>query len=258
MDDDVREELQRLRARAYGPGGDIESDPRAWARLWDLEDLEKQERERAQGAAVADARDGEAPPSAQSVRTAAPTDTIPDAEDPTPAAHPVPLLRTRRRIWVAALALAAVAAVASAATAAGTSFTAVDRATGTAQVDALTPAPDVELDAAGYLGFDPEQTIGYADYYGLTAFAGSTQIDSEGSRADCLLLADTVALKDADSTRRSSGVRSGGCGAGPFPATVEFVVTSSFPAEFRARFPVGSAVQFVRDGDDIGVFTDAR
>lgn len=246
MDDDVHAELRRLRARAYGPDADISDDPAAQARLWELEQLDKPDRSPAPAAEHASA-DAAAPDEA-------PAD---DGGEQARADARPPLLRTRRRVRMAALALAGVAAVASAATAVGTSFTAVDRGSGIAQVDALTPSSDVELTEVGYLGFDPSQVRGFADYYGLTAFAGSTQIDSEGNRADCLLLSDTDDLDDGDASGRSGGVRSGGCGAGPFPATVEFIVTSSFPAQFRSRFPVGSAVQFVLDGDDVGVFSDA-
>ena len=37
MDDDVREELRLLRARAYGPQADIADDPVAVSRLRDLD-----------------------------------------------------------------------------------------------------------------------------------------------------------------------------------------------------------------------------
>lgn len=254
MDDDVREELRSLRARAYGPDADIATDPSAVQRLRELEELDRRP------PAPPERADADRPPgpvgSDAEVPASDPSDEF-DASDDETAPNRRPLLRSRRSVWIAAAALAGVAVVASVATAVGTSFTAVDRTAGIAQVDALTPAPDLQIDFAGYLGFDPEQTRGYADYYGLTAFAGPTQIDSEGNRAECLLLSDTDDMNGSDSGARSSGVRSGGCGAGPFPATVEFIVTPSFPAEFRARFPVGSAVQFVLDGDDVGVFSDA-
>lgn len=257
MDDDVREELRSLRARAYGPDADIATDPSAVQRLRELEELDRRPPAPPERA---DASPSAAPVGGNAELSASDSSDSSDEFDPPDddaAPNRRPLLRSRRRVWIAAAALAGVAVVASAATAVGTSFTAVDRTAGIAQVDALTPAPDLQIDFAGYLGFDPEQTRGFADYYGLTAFAGPTQIDSEGNRAECLLLSDTDDMNDADSGGRASGVRSGGCGAGPFPATVEFIVTPSFPAEFRARFPVGSAVQFVLDGDDVGVFSDA-
>ena len=48
----------------------------------------------------------------------------------------------------------------------------------------------------------------------------------------------------------------GGCGAGIFPATVEFVVAEGMPDAFVERFPIGTSVQFVFDGENVGVFAD--
>lgn len=242
MDVDDGTELERLRARAYGPHADIASDPAAVARLRELED-----RERMRTAPL----EAEADPDV--VADAPEADPEPEETEPTPRR---PLLRSRRRVWVAALAVAGVVALTSAATAAGVSVTAVDRTSGIAQTDTLTADPDAQLGSAGYLGFDPEQTRGFADYYGLTVFSGVSQIDSEGNQAECLIALDTSEVRDADSPRSAPrGIRVGGCGAGPFPASVEFIVTSSFPEPFRARYPVGTAMQFVLDDGNVGVFS---
>jgi hypothetical protein len=48
----------------------------------------------------------------------------------------------------------------------------------------------------------------------------------------------------------------GGCGAGVFPATVEFVVAEGMPDAFVEQFPIGTSVQFVFDGENVGVFAD--
>lgn len=254
MDDEVQDELRRLRARAYGPGADIADDPVAVARLRELEELD---RTRQHTALPSDAVvDGGAEAERTGVAASAGLDDLDPADiDQTPRP---PLLRTRRRVWVAAVGVAAVVVAASALTAVGMSFTTVERTPGIAQTDALTPAPELDPAAVGYLGFDPEQSRGFEDYYGLTAFAGPTQIDSEGNRADCLLISDTADVADSGGALRSNaGVRFGGCAAGLFPATAEFIVNSTFPEQFRARYPVGTAVQFVLDGDDVGVFSDA-
>lgn len=256
MDADRRSELERLRARAYGPQADITDDLDAVERLRELEELERSSLVR-----PSSPEPPLAPPDAEIIAPVADDETAgEDAEEDadagtTPARRP--LLRSRRRVWVAAVGIAAALAVTSAATAAGVSFTAVDRTSGIAQTDALTADPDAELGTAGYLGFDPSQTRGYADYYGLTVFQGRTQIDSEGNDAECLVVLDTENLRDGEGGRAGTGVRTGACGAGPFPASVEFIVTTSFPEAFRARYPVGSAVQFVLDGDDVGVFAAA-
>lgn len=255
MDADRRSELERLRARAYGPDADIAADPDAVERLRELEDLEHSHAP--QPMVVRGPLDGQA--AREGVADESPRDDAEDAEAlEAPAAERAPLLRSRRRVWIAAVGIAAALALTSAVTAAGVSVTAVDRTAGIAQTDALTANPDAELGTAGYLGFDPSQTRGYADYYGVTVFQGRTRIDSEGNNADCLLVIDTDDLRDGDAGRVSGGVRTGSCGAGPFPASVEFIVTPSFPEAFRTRYPVGTAVQFVLDGDDVGVFTAAQ
>ncbi|WP_307385371.1 MULTISPECIES: hypothetical protein [Microbacterium] len=246
MDADHGSELERLRARAYGPNADIGGDPAAVARLRELEDLERMRTVPLEAEAETEADPGDDADVPQ-------PDPEPEEAEPAPRR---PLLRSRRRVWVAALAVAGVVALTSAATAAGVSVTAVDRTSGIAQTDTLTVDPDAELGSAGYLGFDPEQTRGFADYYGLTVFSGVSQIDSEGNQAECLIALDTSEVRDADSPRSAPrGIRVGGCGAGPFPASVEFIVTSSFPEPFRARYPVGTAMQFVLDDGDVGVFS---
>ncbi|MDF2047525.1 hypothetical protein P2P98_15265 [Microbacterium sp. Kw_RZR3] len=249
MDADHGSELERLRARAYGPNADIGGDPAAVARLRELEDLERMRTAPLEAETEAD------PDGVADVPRAdpEPEETEPEETEPTPRR---PILRSRRRVWVAALAVAGIVALTSAATAAGVSFTAVDRTSGIAQTDTLTADPDAELGSAGYLGLDPEQTRGFADYYGLTVFSGVAQIDSEGNQAECLIALNTTEVRDADSPRSAPrGTRFGGCGAGPFPASVEFIVTSSFPEPFRARYPVGTAMQFVLDDGDVGVFS---
>ncbi|KTS88422.1 hypothetical protein NS183_09770 [Microbacterium testaceum] len=244
MDADHGSELERLRARAYGPNADIEGDPAAVARLRELEDRERMRAAPLEAETEADPDDGTDAPQ---------PDPEPEEAEPAPRR---PLLRSRRRVWVAAVAVAGVVALTSAATAAGVSVTAVDRTAGIAQTDTLTADPDAQLGSAGYLGFDPEQTRGFADYYGLTVFSGVSQIDSEGNQAECLIALDTSEVREADSPRSAPrGIRVGGCGAGPFPASVEFIVTSSFPEPFRARYPVGTAMQFVLDDGNVGVFS---
>ncbi len=246
MDADHGSELECLRARAYGPNADIAGDPAAVARLRELEDRERMRTAPLEAEAETEADPGDDADAPQ-------PDPEPEEAEPAPRR---PLLRSRRRVWVAAVAVAGVVALTSAATAAGVSVTAVDRTAGIAQTDTLTADPDAQLGSAGYLGFDPEQTRGFADYYGLTVFSGVSQIDSEGNQAECLIALDTSEVREADSPRSAPrGIRVGGCGAGPFPASVEFIVTSSFPEPFRARYPVGTAMQFVLDDGNVGVFS---
>lgn len=248
MDADEAHELERLRARAYGPRADITSDPAALARLRELED-----RERSMAAPVPTKKIEPSPDAGAGLAE----ETGQPAEEP-PLPRP-PLLRSRRRVWIAALATAGAVALTSAVTAAAVGSTTVDGTSGIAQTDALTPDPDAELGASGYLGFDPEQTRGFADYYGLTVFSGVSQIDSDGNRSECLIVLNTEEARDGGSARSSPrGVRFGSCGAGPFPAAVKFIVSASFPEPFRSRYPVGTAIQFVLDDDEVGVFAATR
>lgn len=255
MDAEAQDELTRLRARAYGPDADLADDPVAWARLHELEDLER--RRRAEAAVSPPVRTGSSEPEDDPTRA----DT--EGEDDEEATIPErpsrrPVVHRPRTLWLWAGSLAAVAAVASAASVAAATFVPVARTAGVAQVETLLPDPSVQTDSLSPLGIDPSEVEGYADFLGLTTFAGSTQIDSAGNRAECLFLIETAdAPWTEDDGTFQGGFRYGGCGAGAFPATVEFVVTPELPEAFRQRFPVGSAVQFVRDGDRIGVFSDA-
>lgn len=249
MDAELRGELERLRARAYGPGADLADDPDAAARLQHLEDIER--RHRADSAQIPVAED----PLPVLEEGAAEGDEIELEERP---ARP-PVVRRLRTLWLWAASLAAVAAVASAASIAATTFAPVARTAGIAQVGTLQPDPAADTEAVTTMGFDSTGILAFADYYGLTAYAGSTQIDSTGNTADCLLLVDTADVAGmGDDNSFRGGFRYGACGAGAFPATVEFVVTPELPDGFRQRFPVGSSVQFVRDGERVGVFSDAE
>ena len=145
MDDGVREELRRLRARAYGPGADISGDPAAYARLLVLEDLERTER--AEPAAPApepsvsaggDASVGAAPVDPASL------EELPDAEDERPRER-APLVRSKRTVWAWALSLAIVAALASAATTVGVGFVPVAASVGAPQVATLTEDPGTQI-----------------------------------------------------------------------------------------------------------------
>lgn len=265
MDAEAQNELARLRARAYGPDADLAADSAAWARLSELEDLER--RRRTEVPAPPPVESAPPGPAGDAPRPDAPSSDAPsldvegaDDEDAAVAARPSrrPVIRRPRTLWLWAGSLAVVAALTSAASLAAATFLPVARTAGVAQVDTLVPDPSVQTDSLSPLGIDSAQVKGYADFYGLTTFAGSTQIDSAGNRAECLFLIETsdAPWTDDDGTFQG-GFRYGGCGAGAFPATVEFVVTPELPAAFRQRFPVGSAVQFVRDGDRVGVFSDA-
>lgn len=250
MDVELRSELQALRARAYGPDADLDRDPAAVARLQELEDLERQAR------VEAAVRSPVTPPMAPDAAPLVVDDD--DVEGGVPTVSR-PVVRRARTLWLWAGSLAAVAAVASAASIAATTFVPVARTAGVAQVDTLRVDPSADDSPVRSMGFDSSEVSVYADFHGLTAYAGTTQVDSSGTRAECLILLDTSTLPASGDINASQiGYRYGGCGAGAFPATIEFVVTPDLPDAFRERFPVGSSLQFVSDGDHVGVFSDVE
>lgn len=254
MDAELRGELEGLRARAYGPDADLSADPSALGRLQELEDLERRSR------VVAAVETSPAEPPAAPARVPLLDDADEgDTDGPEAPAVRGPIVRRARTLWLWAGSLAAAAAVASAASIAATTFVPVARTAGVAQVDTLQVDPSADAGAVRSMGFDSSGVSVFADFHGLTAYTGMTQVDAAGTRAECLVLMDTSSIPaPGDLDAAQVGFRYGGCGAGAFPATIEFVVTPDLPDDFRARFPVGSSVQFVRDGDRVGVFSDAE
>ncbi|MDU0367763.1 hypothetical protein AB0O16_08440 [Microbacterium sp. NPDC089180] len=259
MDDGVREELRRLRARAYGPSADISADPAAYERLLALEDLERSERA-APAAATAPVPSASAPtvppPSAPAVGAAAPVD---GDEEPEPEEEVererAPLLRSKRTVWAWALSLALVAALASAATTVGVGFVPVAASVGAPQVATLVEDPGAQ--SPTIFGQRTGDERGFADFYGVSAFVGTAQVDASENRSSCLYLLDTDEVGQDGTTGFRGNFVYGGCGAGIFPATVQFVVADGMPDAFIERFPVGTSVQFVYDGENVGVFSDA-
>ncbi|MFZ8758500.1 hypothetical protein ACO03V_13870 [Microbacterium sp. HMH0099] len=303
MDDEVRDELARLRARAFGPDADITADPAAVARLSELEEQERLRRATAPDATPSGPADGllpddGTPDGAAAAETPAagigtPADTTgtdsagatttgADPADPTdPAPHPAhdadadpdedaegaastspgrrrrrrPAVRSQRTLWLWAGTIAAVAAVTSAATAVGTTFAPVSRSAGVAQVDTLQVDPSFVPPPLFWP--TPDGVTGYDDFFGLTAVVGALRVYSDDAENLCLYLVPSEDIADTDSSYRGGQVY-GGCGAGVFAPTAQLVVSDDAPAELQERFPVGTSLQFVLDGERIGVFSDAE
>ncbi len=128
-----------------------------------------------------------------------------------------------------------VAALASAATAASLTVVPVTAAAGAPQVDTLVPAPD----AGGppVFGQRTGAERAYEDYYGVAAFTGRAPTDATDNRKPASTCS-TPRRVGADDTRGFRGnFVYGGCGAGVFPATVQFVVADGMPDAFVQRFP---------------------
>lgn len=247
----MRQELERLRARAYGPDADITADPSAIGRLRELEDLERTERSEP---APSSAGRGPVPvpPPGPEVPPEPPEG---DEAEPAPRERQ-PLIRSKRAVWAWAVSLALVTALASAATTVGVSLVPVTTSVGAAQVATLAEDPAARIPSV--FGERSDDNRAFADYFGVTAFVGSAQIDASENRSTCLYLLDTDEIGDDSRSGFRGNFVYGGCGAGIFPATVQFVVSEGMPAAFVERFPLGTSVQFVYDGENVGVFSDAE
>ena len=77
-----------------------------------------------------------------------------------------------------------------------------------------------------------------------------------GGGGDCFvatLTSDVPQEEDVQGGFSTSGPFYSGCRVGNFPATITIAIDSAVPPELRTQFPDG-ALQFVKDGDRIGVF----
>jgi hypothetical protein len=267
MDTVSRDELQELRARAYGPAADIEQDPAALRRLHELESRSREWTDAETDApAVA-----EPSPAPIVVRVAASTDEpspppIPQRPAATPAEAESAVTTSTKRpkerrlsrgvkiLW--ALSVAASAAAAAAITFGLTYIAPVNVSSGAEQIATLEPTSAIEL-PAGWMGAGASSRVW--DYYGLSLFE-TTGGYYGPMGTGCFAAVVTERIPDPETTVDSwsyDGMMYSGCRMGDFPATVELPVDSSSPEAIRAQFPEDSVLQFVLDGDRVGVFLDS-
>ncbi|MFJ6654278.1 hypothetical protein ACIQLJ_15920 [Microbacterium sp. NPDC091313] len=259
MTPDELVELRDLRRRAYAPGGDIDRDPAALARLSELEAAARPsappvDEPPVTASAAAPEPSRAADPFAD-LRADGPDDAV--ADDATAETGKTGLRvrarpRSRRRprlvlVWAATL----VAALVLGAAATWGSVRLVSRAGGTDQVAVLQADP--AFDMPPVLGDNvTEDVVGYEDFYGVTAITGGGRWMGAASDADsCLML-----MRTEDTTRESVNwsTLGWGCGVGEFSATAQFRVDLGSPDALRERFADGTPVQFVFDGERIGVY----
>lgn len=285
MDTAALEELRSLRARAYGPHADIDQDPEAERRLRELEAQAGGSTTRSSVDALAPASSTLLPQatavsrpeveSAAVVASGAVSEAEPEPEQLASASAVLPpegdrasegpaaldspprragstrrISRTIALLWGGSVVVAA--ALAAGITHAATSMAPVSVSSGAPQIATLEPAPLVEI-PSGWMGAGPSSRV--FEFYGLTLFETSHGYTAMGT--DCFMVIPTEQLpaEDADPNNWSmSGNVYSGCRVGGFPATVAVPVDSGMPDEIRNRFPPDSALQFVLDGDRIGVF----
>lgn len=282
-----------LRARAYGPMADIENDPAALQRLQQLEALRQGRGSGADtpehvlqaGPAMVQAPEVDAPDTAATVpddgagapaagaAAAAhtvqeslfagldlPESTATDDETGRTAAPTTSRLsaRTSRILWVGAIVAAA--AVSAAVTYGLVKISPVAVSSGAPQIATLEASPTLEL-PTGWMGVGPSSAA--FEFSGLLLVQSSGGYINGSTGTDCLTVvrADQVPKKgefDATSGWSSDGPIYAGCGVGVFSATVEVPIDSNAPKELSERYPSGKALQFVFDGDRVGVFLDSE
>jgi hypothetical protein len=273
MDDEAADELRVLQARVYGPAADLHDSPEALRRIGELEALR-----RGASTVVLDpvAAPDAAPvgPSAPRVRgiddhasvTPSPPTAdggvVADADDEpvAPATSKASRRRAGRRgrlpltmriLWAASVA--ATAAIAVGATYALVAIQPVPTSNGAAQIATLRPTQSLAV-PAGFMGAGPSSLV--YEFSGLALF--ETSYGAQAGNGDCMsvMVADQIPEKaDANGSWSLTGMAYSGCAVGSFPATIAFRVDSSAPAALRDRYSA-KALQFVKQGDVIGVFLD--
>lgn len=257
VDDDAAGELTALRARAYGPTADIGMDAAARARLAELEARERAVRMPVTPAPVppplptpeptvprvgARRSDDAAPPSTTTtthITAPEPTTQLPD--------------RTRRVLWGTAwvgslAAVATVVAVVATAASAQFAWPATSMADdGVTFVTHLAVDPDVDVPTNYYGGED--DTVVYEAIAGLTPFTFT--YDYEGGVNICVIAVPSQHIEEPEFASTSAQ----GCSTGAFPAAAALLVTEDAPPVLQQRFPIGTSLQFVLQGDGIDVFS---
>ncbi|WP_372969302.1 hypothetical protein [Microbacterium sp.] len=267
MDAAADRELRELRARAYGPYADIASDPVAQLRLQELESSRSSaQAARASRKPVAEDRAAaaESHPGTDvddaSADPHADEDSFWEGEDPLAegAGEAGFLTRWRGLLWVASV-------VASAALAAAVTYTLASIPAVSASADAPQIAT-LELTRTGAVPpgwFGAEEDVAAAEFYGLTIYETPGWVSESGDRSSenrCLNILRSEDLPtdeewDPDGISQG-GVMSAGCSIAAFPATVEMPIDGNTPDELIEKYPSGTALQFVLDGDRVGVFLD--
>jgi hypothetical protein len=249
MDEAITHELRRLRVRAYGPDGDIDSDG-----LERLRELESATRESGAAAPLvsSDPAHGEsaAPPPAGAVESEVAVAAVAEPEEPrdetdaTEPSAPAPRRRWMSVAWSASVvAAAAVAALVTYAAVAVSPVVVESRAR---QIATLTPIPDWTVPA--FFGGNQEAQ-GYS-FHGLLLITTAEGYFSRGENCLAAVAAEAV----TDEATSIAGPLYSDCAAGSFPAAVKLIVDEEAPHEMRNAFAEGTALQFVLDGERIGVF----
>lgn len=241
--DQVRE-LALLRARAYGPAADIQSDPRALARLRELESLTTTVPALAVPRPAAVDSDPERAVGPREPAVPAGADAV--AVSSARSGGPRSLLRRSLRTvpvlgWVvSAAAMVVVVAV----------------VWGTGQVTALRPdavlapladsEPPAEYLRQGVLGYYPMDEDRFRQFESIRTLGVWSADDGHGNR--CILVA-------TPGFRRIGGGES--CAPPGLDPTYDLSIWPGLPSEVTDGLPQGSVIRFVLHGDRVNVWVRA-
>ncbi|MER7445341.1 hypothetical protein [Microbacterium sp. NPDC097977] len=295
-DAESERELRELRIRAYGPRADIMTDPAALRRLEQLEAsrvaapapallsvdarsdstavdqhaadragddlLDRLGDDRLGDDRLGDDRLGDDRLGDDRLGDDSQGDDSQGDDGPDPAERaaerPARLGRKPAALWAASVVASAVAA--ALVTFAVTSLHSVSVSSGAPQVDTL------QLTRNGSVPpnwFGAESDIASAEFAGLTIFESPGWMSESGDRTSdnrCLSVARTSDLPEKGEDEDDSYMRGpiyGTCGVASFPTALAVPFSDELPDELIERYPSGVAIQFVLDGDRIGVFVDS-
>ncbi|MBN9176046.1 MAG: spermidine/putrescine ABC transporter permease [Microbacterium sp.] len=243
-------ELRTLRARAYGPDADIHEDPAALARLHALEaDARPVEAPHEIGGSATDAAERPAADAPAPVEPA-------EAFEPGVAKRPAPRLIPRGWLIAWAASVLVVAVAVGGIVFALASIRPVSPATGAVQVATLDEP--IAADTVEWIDkfFGGGENVVAFGYLGLVVIVPPFGLYGEDG-GPCVMVAAITNFESSSNGYSYDGRTYQGCGAGPFPASAQFVVDDQSPDELRARYPDGTALSFVLDGDVVGVFMAA-
>jgi len=286
LDADSERELRELRARAYGPRADIATDPIALRRLEQLEasraaipDSGVVSVDARSASVIADGRVEDRAgdelldrlgddslwdhdPDAADAASAAAAGAADAAAGPGSAEHgagrPARLGRKHTVLWVSSVV--ASAAVAALVTFAVISMQTVSTSSGAPQVDTLRLTPEGAIPPSW---FGAGSDVASAEFAGLTIFETPGWTSESGDRVSdnrCLSVARTSDLPEEGEDEGDSYVGGpiyGTCGVASFPTALAMPFSDELPDELMERYPSGVAIQFVLDGDRVGVFVDS-
>ncbi|MDE0546564.1 hypothetical protein [Microbacterium sp. C7(2022)] len=132
----------------------------------------------------------------------------------------------------------------------------VQTSSGAPQIATLEPVTDVVI-PDGWFGMGASSNI--YQYYGLTLFESIGGFGVDGTRCFTAIATDDLPEDDAEANNWSiNGMAYSGCSVGSFPAIIQLPIDVSMPRELTDEFPDGGALQFIMDGDRVGVFYDSE